>query len=403
MLQGREIILGITGCIAAYKAAEVLRQLVQREANVNVVMTRNAREFVAPLTFQTLSRNPVVTEMFVLPEKIDIKHISLARRAELILVAPTTANLIGKFAHGIADDFLTTMLLATRATIMLAPAMNPEMYSHSIVQENIATLQRRGVKFISPGTGETACQEVGTGRLAEVDTILEEVERNFIYKGDLLGKKILITAGPTQEPLDPVRFLSNHSSGKMGYALAEASRDRGAEVTLISGPSSLSSPANVTFRLIQTALEMREAVLQELPDADVVIKAAAVADYRPKVVHYNKLKKGTGEMTISLERNPDILAEIGAQKKMRILVGFAAETESLLANAFSKMQAKNLDLIVANNVASSENGFQSDYNQVILIHRDGSTEDLPRLPKREVANAVLDRVIGLLEAVVKPS
>lgn len=396
VLQGKEIVLGITGGIAVYKVAEVLRRLVQRGANVHVVMTRNAREFVGPLTFQTLSQNPVVTEMFALTQETDIQHISLARRAELILVAPVTANLIGKFAHGIADDFLTTVLLATRAPVMLAPAMNPDMYSHPIVQDNLAYLQRRGVRLIPPEAGETACKEVGIGRLADVTTILAEVEKFFQRKQDLLGKRVLITAGPTQEFLDPVRFLSNPSSGKMGYALAEASEGRGARVILVSGPTSLSPPPNVAFFPVKTALEMREAVLREFTDVHVVIKAAAVADYRPSTSYSNKLKKGEGEMVITLERNPDILAEIGAQKGTRVLVGFAAETEHLLANAQTKIRAKNLDLIVANNVASPGIGFKSDYNQVVLIHRDGSIEDLPRMSKREVAEAILDRVVGLL-------
>lgn len=395
-LQDREIVLGVTGGIAAYKAVEVLRRLVQQGANVHVVMTRSAQEFVGPLTFQTLARNPVITEMFALTQETDIQHISLARRADLVLIAPATANVIGKFAHGIADDFLTTLLLATRAPILMAPAMNPEMYANGIVQDNIASLRARQVRFIPPGAGETACNEVGVGRLAEVSAIVEAVERFFLQGRDLVGKKVLVTAGPTEEPLDPVRFLSNPSSGKMGYALAEASQNRGAQVVLVSGPTLLAPPPNVDFYPIKTALEMRATVMRELESSDVVIKAAAVADYRPKTMFTSKIKKREGELVVQLERNPDILAEIGSQKRHQVLVGFAAETDDLLANARAKVLQKNLDMIVANNVRSTEIGFRSNENKVLLIYPDGSIEDLPKMSKREVADAILDRVVELV-------
>lgn len=400
MLQGKTIVIGVTGGIAAYKTVELVRFLIQEGASVHVVMTRNAQEFVTPLTFQTLSKNRVITDMFELSTEVDVKHISLARKADLILIAPATANIIGKYAHGIADDFLTTMLLATKAPVFIAPAMNPEMYHHPIVQSNIASLEKNGVRFIPPGIGDTACEEIGEGRLADLQVILQELKIFFAIKKDLAGQIILVTAGPTQEPLDPMRYITNPSSGKMGYALARAAGERGAQVILISGPTSLTPPPGIAFFSVKTAQEMYGIVLRELARASIVIKAAAVADFRPKSIKEQKIKKETaekGELVLSLEKTPDILADIGSRKGDKILVGFAAETEALLENARQKMVAKNLDLIVANDVMAVGAGFGSDNNKVNIIHRDGRIEELPLLPKEQIAHLILDRVVGIVQ------
>ena len=400
MLQGKTIVIGVTGGIAAYKTVELVRFLIQEGASVHVVMTRNAQEFVTPLTFQTLSKNRVITDMFELSTEVDVKHISLARKADLILIAPATANIIGKYAHGIADDFLTTMLLATKAPVFIAPAMNPEMYHHPIVQSNIASLEKNGVRFIPPGIGDTACEEIGEGRLADLQVILQELKNFFAIKKDLAGQIILVTAGPTQEPLDPMRYITNPSSGKMGYALARAAGERGAQVILISGPTSLTPPPGIAFFSVKTAQEMYGIVLRELARASIVIKAAAVADFRPKSIKEQKIKKETaekGELVLSLEKTPDILAEIGSRKGDKILVGFAAETEALLENARQKMVAKNLDLIVANDVMAVGAGFGSDNNKVNIIHRDGRIEELPLLPKEQIAHLILDRVVDIVQ------
>lgn len=399
MLQGKEIILGVTGGIAAYKAVELMRLLVQEGASVQVVMTKNAQEFVAPLTFQTLSKNPVITDMFELSKEVDIKHISLARKADLVLIAPATANIIGKYAHGIADDFLSTMLLATKAPVFIAPAMNPEMYQHPVVQSNIASLEKIRVRVIPPDIGNTACEEIGMGRLADLNLILQELKNFFARKKDLTGQTILVTAGPTQEPLDPIRYITNPSSGKMGYALARASQERGARVILISGPTHLTPPSGMTFFSVKTAQEMYETVLREMDLATIVIKAAAVGDFRPKTPKEQKIKKETtekGELVLNLEKTPDILAEIASRKGDKILVGFAAETEALLENARKKMVAKNLDLIVVNDVTVLGTGFGSDNNKVNIIYRDGRVEELPLLPKEEIAHLILDRVVAIL-------
>ena len=400
MLQGKTIVIGVTGGIAAYKTVELVRFLIQEGASVHVVMTRNAQEFVTPLTFQTLSKNRVITDMFELSTEVDVKHISLARKADLILIAPATANIIGKYAHGIADDFLTTMLLATKAPVFIAPAMNPEMYHHPIVQSNITSLEKNGVRFIPPGIGDTACEEIGEGRLADLQVILQELKIFFAIKKDLAGQIILVTAGPTQEPLDPMRYITNPSSGKMGYALARAAGERGAQVILISGPTSLTPPPGIAFFSVKTAQEMYGIVLRELARASIVIKAAAVADFRPKSIKEQKIKKETaekGELVLSLEKTPDILAEIGSRKGDKILVGFAAETEALLENARQKMVAKNLDLIVANDVMAVGAGFGSDNNKVNIIHRDGRIEELPLLPKEQIAHLILDRVVDIVQ------
>lgn len=396
MLQGKCIILGVTGGIAAYKAAELLRLLVKAGAEVQVIMTRSAREFVAPLTFQTLSGNPVHTELFSLIQEQEIGHISLADRANLVLVAPATANLIGKVASGLADDLLTTTIMATKATVVFAPAMNTNMWENPLYRENQARLERLGYRFIEPVCGSLACGWEGQGKLPDPLEIFDEV-RVLLGSRELAGKTVVVTAGPTREELDPVRFLSNHSSGKMGYAIARAARDKGARVILISGPVGLTAPRQIALVRVTSADEMRQAVLQHAEAADVIIKAAAVADYRPVVRAERKTKKGGNErMVIELERNPDILAELGRAKGSRILVGFAAETDDLLANARQKLEGKNLDLIVANDITEEGAGFDGDTNIVRLLTPDGKVESLPQMSKEAVASVLLDKVASLL-------
>ncbi len=396
MLEGKSIVLGVTGGIAVYKAVELLRLFVKAGAEVHVVMTRSAQEFVTPLTFQTLSGNPVHTELFNLYQEREIGHISLADRADLFVVAPATANLIGKVANGLADDLLSTTLMATKAPVLFVPAMNVNMWESPIYQANQARLAGFGYHFMAPVSGFLACGWEGQGKLPEPAAIFEETLALLAPK-DLQGETLLVTAGPTREDLDPVRFLSNYSSGKMGYALARAARHRGARVLLVSGPTALEPPAGVEFLRVNSARQMREAVLERAADATILIKAAAVADFRPAQHSREKIKKrGEGAMTIALERNPDILAELGQQKgPKQLLVGFAAETGDLLEQATRKLEEKNLDLIVANDVTQAGAGFDVDTNIVRLLYRDGSVEDLPQLPKLEVAGKILDRIRGL--------
>jgi len=397
MLKDKEIVIGVTGGIAAYKAAELVRLLVKEGAHVHVVMTRNAQEFVTPLTFQTLSGNPVVTDPFALVDDQKIGHIALADLAELIVILPATANIIGKIANGIADDFLSTMVMATRTPVLFAPSMNVNMWENKALQKNIQTLIERGYHFIEPGEGELACHWYGKGRLAELSEVMERVEDLFSKK-DLRKEKILVTAGPTQEPMDPVRFLTNHSSGKMGYALAKAARRIGAEVILVTGPTSLPAPrGDIKVVGVQTAAQMRKAVLSHMEGCSVVIKAAAVSDFRPKTVSSQKLKKAEASPSLPLERTEDILREIGKRKGSRILVGFAAETENLISNARRKLQEKNLDLIVVNDVTKPGAGFGQDTNQVKILYPSGEARDLPLMSKEEVSQSILDEVVKLLK------
>lgn len=399
VLEGKTIVLGVTGSIAAFKAVELLRQVTKAGANAIVIMTQAACEFVGPLTFQTLSRNPVMTDTDVFQSTDPrMKHIWMAETADLVVVAPATANIIGKYAHGIADDLLSTFLLTTTAPVLLAPAMEPNMYAHGIVQGNLARLQALGVEIIEAQHGLLASGKIGQGRLAEPEQIFVRVQERLAVAKDLVGRTVLVTAGPTQEPLDTVRFISNPSSGKMGYAIADAARQRGAEVILVSGPTNLTVPVGVRQHGVRTAIEMREAVLNEYEKVDVVIKAAAVSDYRPKHAHPYKVKKAEEVQTVELVRNPDILAELGQRKGKRVLVGFAAETEDLLANAQKKVLAKNLDLIVVNDVGQEEIGFQSDANKVMILHADGRMEDLPKMPKKQLAHEILARVVERLQA-----
>src|SRR4030042_1116466 len=390
MLKDRRIILGVTGGIAAYKAAELVRELVRRGAIVRVVMTGHAREFVTPLTFETLSGNPGATDLFEAAANFEIGHITLAEFAELVVIAPATANIIGKIAAGLADDLLTTVLLATNAPVLVCPAMNAKMYANPVVKENLARLVSRGHAVVEPGYGELACRAEGQGRLAEVVRIVEEVETILSFK-DLSGERILITAGPTQEPFDPVRFITNHSSGKMGYALAAAARRRGAAVTLVSGPTELPVPQGCVFVPVESALEMREQVLARLEEATVLIMAAAVADYRPAVCEKSKIKKGASVLTVSLERNPDIIAEAARRKGDRILVGFSMESDNVLENARAKLIAKGLDFIVANDVTEPGAGFRTDTNIIRIIDREGAVETFPLMDKMDAAGAILAR------------
>ena len=396
MLKDRRIVLGVTGGIAAYKAAELVRELVRRGAKVRVVMTDHSCRFVTPLTFETLSGNPVATELFQTPGNFEIAHISLAAFADLVVIAPATANIIGKMAAGLADDLLTTVLLATDAPVLICPAMNAKMYANSVVKENLARLVSRGHMILEPRYGELACRVEGQGRLAEPPEIAEEIE-SILTPKNLQGEHILVTAGPTQEPFDPVRFISNYSSGKMGYALAVMARRLGAEVTLISGPTELPAPRGVGFVPVRTAVEMRDAVLANLAAATVVVKAAAVADYRPALCEPVKIKKKEGPMTVHLERNPDIISEIAGRKGGRIVVGFSMESDHLLEHARKKLFDKGMDFIVANDVTEPGAGFRGDTNVISILDREGGVEKFPLMDKMDVAGVILDRVKKIRE------
>jgi phosphopantothenoylcysteine decarboxylase/phosphopantothenate--cysteine ligase len=394
MLKDKEIILGVSGGIAAYKAVELLRLLTKGGANVHVIMTASATEFVTPLTFQTLSMNPVATSLFNLISEREIGHISLADRADLFIIAPATANVIGKLAGGIADDMLTTTVMATKAPVLLAPAMNVNMYQNPIYKENEAKLKRHGYRFVEPARGMLACGWEGEGKLQEPQVIFEEAVA-VLTKQDLAGEHVLITAGPTREELDPVRFISNYSSGKMGYAIARAARRRGAEVTLVTGPTSLAEPRGVETVQVTSAEEMRQAVMGAFPASTMIIKAAAVADYRPAARAAGKMKKTAASLTLSLEKTPDILSELGHVKGNKVLIGFAAETDDLMGNAAKKLAAKNADMIVANDIGAEGAGFNVDTNLVKLLFRDGSIEDVPLMEKQELADLILDRAVKL--------
>jgi phosphopantothenoylcysteine decarboxylase/phosphopantothenate--cysteine ligase len=396
VLKGKHILLGVTGSIAAYKAVELLRELVKRGAEVQVVMTDAATRFVAPLTFETLSRQPVLLDMWSLDYASRIGHIEATARADLFVIAPATARTLAKLALGLADDFLANIYLASRCPVLVAPAMDSDMYQHAAVQENLARLRERGNHIVGPARGELASGMAGPGRLVEPPEIVEAIARILAPTGDLQGEVILVTAGPTREPLDPVRYLSNRSSGKMGYATAAAAAARGARVILVSGPTALTPPDGMDIIHVETAQQMHDVVLAKLHAATVVIKAAAVADYRPKRVAGRKIKKDEQALEMTLEATPDILAEVGKRKGARILVGFAAETEDLVANARKKLQRKHLDLMVANDVSQAGAGFDCDTNLVKILDAQGGVEELPLLPKRAVAERILDHVAALL-------
>lgn len=394
-LKDRQIILGVTGGIAIHKSLDVASQLVKRGASVHVVMTENATRMVQPLQFQVISRNPVLVDLFDLGAAWKPLHIDLADVADLLAIVPATANIIGKMANGIADDALSTVAISVHCPILIAPAMNGYMYQNPFVQANIQKLQEHGIRFVEPASGALACGYEGVGRLNEIDVILERIVQLLATPKDLKGKRVVVTAGPTREYLDPVRFISNRSSGKMGYAIAEAAHRRGAEVVLISGPATVKPPAGIETRYVETALEMRDAVLELFEQSDIVVMAAAVADYRPLEFTPHKIKKTTDQLTLPLQKNPDIAQELGRRKKGQITVGFAAETTDLLEHAQKKRIEKNLDLIVANDVSAEGAGFEGDTNIVTLLDGAGNCEQLPLLSKREVADIILDRVAVL--------
>jgi phosphopantothenoylcysteine decarboxylase/phosphopantothenate--cysteine ligase len=394
-LAGKKIVLGVTGSIAAYKAVELLRELVKAGASVKVVLTESAQRFVAPLTFATLSRQEVMTDLFTLDYDAKIRHIAATEGADLLLVAPATANVIGRFARGLADDLLTNLFLASTRPVLLAPAMDADMYRHPAVQENLERLRTWGVRIVGPAEGELASGMWGPGRLAEIQEILKAVTEILQPTNDLAGEVVIVTAGPTHEPIDPVRYLTNRSSGKMGYAIAQEAADRGAQTILVSGPTALTAPRGVEVIQVETALQMRAAVLDHLPKATVVIKAAAVSDYRLSRPSTSKVKKSEKSQTLEPVPNPDILKEIGAQKGARIVVGFAAETGDLLKQAGGKLKEKNLDLIVVNDIGAEGAGFSHDTNVVSILDLDGGVEELPLLPKRQVARRIIDRVVLL--------
>ncbi|HYT53137.1 MAG TPA: bifunctional phosphopantothenoylcysteine decarboxylase/phosphopantothenate--cysteine ligase CoaBC [Verrucomicrobiae bacterium] len=390
----RRIVLGVTGGIACYKAVDLVRLLVKTGYRVQVIMTRGAVEFVTPLTFQTISGNPVATETFNLTQESEIGHINLADSADLFVIAPATANVIGKFANGIADDLLTTVLMATQAPVLIAPAMNVHMYENPILQENLRKLRRLGYHVMEPAEGFLACGYEGKGRLPDAEKIAEAIG-GLLKNRDLGGEKLLISAGPSREPLDPVRYISNRSSGKMGYALARAAVRRGAEVTLISGPTALEPPAGARLISVTTAAEMRDAVIKEFAQCTAIVMTAAVADYRPTMVADQKMKRGKGPVELRLEPNPDILKELSDKKNGKLLVGFAAETEELTANAEKKLREKNLDMIIANNVTEAGSGFDGDTNIATILDRTGAKRSLPLMSKDELADCIYDHFLAL--------
>ncbi len=396
MLKDKNVILGVTGGIAAYKSVDLASRLRKAGANVHVIMTKGAQNFVTPLTFREITGNPVTTTMWGEVTNHNVEHIALANLADLVIVAPATANFIAKCAMGMADDMLTTTLLATKAPIFFAPAMNSNMYENQLTQKNIDVLIESGWNFIPPESGHLACGTDGVGRMPEPADIVDFVRFTMAFAADMLGIKVLVTAAGTYEPIDPVRYIGNRSSGKMGYAIAEAAKKRGAEVILVSGPSALTPPEGVEFIGVESAAEMRDAVMEHFSKADMVIKAAAVADYRVRNVSDQKIKKNDEELTLVLEKNPDILKELGEKKRAgQILVGFAAETQNLLEYAKTKLEKKNLDMIVANDVSRKDAGFNTDTNVVKLLYRNGTIEELPLMTKHKLADELLNRVLKI--------
>lgn len=386
----KTVVIGVTGGIAVYKALDVISRLKKNDIDVHVIMTKAAAEFVTPLSFQSLSQNMVITDMFAEPKAWEIQHISLAKKADLLVIVPATANIIGKVANGIADDMLSTTVMATKAPVVIAPAMNTNMYNNPIVQENIEKLKKFGYKFISPASGRLACGDIGDGKLADTQLISETIMSMLYENKDLVGKNVLVTAGPTIAPIDPVRFITNRSSGKMGYAIAEEARDRGAEVTLVTGPCGLQAPFGVNIIEVNTNEEMLNSVLDNFESMDIVIKSAAVADYKPKVYSDKKIKKASDELLLELTKDTDILKTLGKLKKNQILVGFAAESNDLIENAKNKLISKNLDYIIANDITSSDTGFGSDDNKVLIFDKKGRTISLDKMSKRNVAKELFN-------------
>lgn len=389
----KNVVLGVCGGIAAYKALDVVSTLRKKGINVDVIMTEHAAEFVTPLTFQSLSYNAVIVDMFEEPKVWEIQHISLAKKADLILVVPATANIIGKVANGIADDMLSTTIMASKAPVIFAPAMNTNMLENPIVQQNIDKLKSFGYEFIEPSSGRLACGDEGKGKLPDPKLISEIVLTKLYENKDLLGKKVLVTAGPTIAPIDPVRFICNHSSGKMGYAIAEEARDRGAEVLLITGPTDLNTPQGVEVIQVNTNNEMFNAVMDNYSNNDIIVKCAAVADYKPEAYSEIKIKKAGEILELKLVQDTDILFELGKRKsEKQVLIGFAAESNDLIQNAKQKIEKKNLDYIVANDIMSKDTGFSSDYNKVNIISRDGEMVSLDKMSKREVAREIFNTI-----------
>ncbi len=391
MLNGKHIVIGVTGGIAVYKVVDVVSRLKKLGAEITVIMTKHATEFVTPLTFRSLSLNYVVVDMFEEPKTWNVEHISIAQRADLFLMAPATANIMGKMVSGIADDMVSTVVMATKAPVFIAPAMNTGMYTNPVVQRNMEDLKSLGYHFIDPDSGRLACGDIGLGKLASPERIVDTIS-NFLVKKDFEGKKILITAGPTQEAIDPVRYITNHSSGKMGYAIAEAARDRGAEVTLVSGPVNMGKLSGVETIDVVTASEMYETVMEKMSEMDIIVKAAAVADYKPSNYSGEKVKKSDDDLSIPLERTKDIALEISKKKSHQKVVGFAAESENVIENAKKKIVKKDFDFIVSNDIKKSGAGFKSDTNIVSIIDKSGEVMHYELLQKREIADIILDKL-----------
>ena len=390
MLRGKTVVLGVTGSIAAYKIATLASMLVKKQASVHVIMTKNATNFINPITFETLTGHKCLVDTFDRNFEFQVEHVSLAKQADVVMIAPASANVIGKLAHGLADDMLTTTLLACKCPKIVSPAMNTAMFENPIVQDNLKILEKYGYEVIQPASGYLACGDTGAGKMPEAETLYQYIERTLADPKDLIGKKVLVTAGPTQESIDPVRYITNHSSGKMGYAVARAAMLRGADVTLVSGQTALTPPMFVKYVQITTAEEMYQEVISRSDEQDIIIKAAAVADYRPKTVYENKVKKKEGQMAIELERTKDILAYLGEHKKEnQFLCGFSMETENMIGNSRAKLQKKNLDMVAANNVKVEGAGFQGDTNVMTLITQDQEIA-LPLMSKEEAANKILD-------------
>ena len=395
ILKNKTILLGVTGCIAAYKSATLASLLVKAGAEVHVIMTENATNFVNPITFETLTSNKCIIDTFDRDFEFDVKHVSLAQKADVIMVSPATANVIAKLAHGLADDMLTTTILASKAPKIISPAMNTGMYENPVTQDNMKTLEKYGMEVITPASGRLACGDVGAGKMPEPEILFEHIVRACAYEKDMKGLKVLVTAGPTQEAIDPVRYITNHSSGKMGYSIAKACMLRGADVTLVTGKTSIKPPMFTTVVPITSAQDMYEAVTSRSNEMDIIIKSAAVADYRPMNVATEKVKKKDGDMAIPLERTNDILKYLGENKKAgQFLCGFSMETENMLENSKAKLVKKNLDMILANNLKVKGAGFQGDTNIVTLITADSVTE-LPIMTKEEVAFSLLDEILKL--------
>lgn len=388
----KNVVLGVSGGIAVYKALEIVSLLIKKGINIDVIMTKSATEFVTPLSFQSLSQNMVICDMFAEPKAFEIQHISLAEKADVFLVAPATANIIGKVANGIADDMLSTTIMATKAKVIFAPAMNTNMYENPIVQDNIKKLKSFGYEFIDPIEGRMACGTTGAGKFESPDVIVDRVLMELHEKKDLLNKNVIITAGPTIAPIDPVRFITNRSTGKMGYAIAKEARNRGANVTLISGPTALEVPKNINVIKVSTNEEMRNEVIKRFDNADIVIKSAAVADYKPKNYSTQKIKKGEGDLSIEFIRDNDILMELGNRKEKQILVGFAAESQNLKENAKLKLQRKNLDYIVANDITAADTGFASEDNKVIILSNKEEIH-LDKMSKEKIASNLFDIIL----------